>query len=423
MAKIKSKKKPILPRYVILKGADWYVRRSFPTNRIGGNGKPVYDQIQRKCFPQTAEHAAKVAAFIEAEYHAVAPVPVQQATVGDFLKAFLQAKKNSVEVRTYDGYDDLINRYVKNTGFSRLPVSDIKPLDVQRFYAELQDRAVSGAMIRKLNTVLSGAFNQAIRWETLYRNPCRGVILPRAKDGEIEIFEHSEARVFAETCFSRPEFLVLAFALETAMRPGEYLSLEWKNVDLKNLTVKVTRSAAFPKSGGFYYKEPKTKKSKRTIDISEKLAASLQEHRKNRQLRVADLTKTIAEPLSTGLQATSGFNYEKRRMKRKMAKIRLDQLIEHDLVFPSDDGTPISPHNLGVRTMKAACEAAGIAHHSIYSLRHTSLSLLLAAGVDIKTVSEKAGHSSPTITMSTYIHVLPSMRKNSTEKLAEALYG
>jgi len=109
---------------------------------------------------------------------------------------------------------------------------------------------------------------------------------------------------------------------------------------------------------------------------------------RNHRVRVHEMVKTlkdkIAEPLQSSHQKAEGVNYQKRKLRRKLAREHLAAMIEHDLVFPAKTGTPISPHNLGIREMTRACEKAGLPHHSIYSLRHTMATIALAEGADIK---------------------------------------
>lgn len=418
-----KRKKTSLPRYVIQKGEDWFVRRSFRNGEIGLNGAPKYDQIQRACFPRTAEHAALVAAAIEAEYRDTAPPPVDLQTIDDFIAAFVSIKKGSIVTRTHDSYDWFYQKYIKGSAFSRLTATEVTPFDVQSFYTRLQaEDGVSAKMIRKIHNFLSMAFNKGVLWETMRRNPCKGLVLPKFIAPDIDIMDQDEARRFAQVCFADPELLVLAFALETGMRPGEYLSLQWKNVDLHHGVVKVVRSVTFPDGGGFYYGEPKTQKSKRSIEISEKLIEALRDHRKRQIAQIAELKKTIAAPLASSHGKNEGFRYEQRKLRRKVAREHLAALTEHNLVFPSKAGTPAAPHNLGIRNMKKACKAAKVDTHSLYSLRHTMATIALANGVNVKTVSEKLGHADVAITLNTYAHVLPIMKSGAVSVLAEALY-
>jgi integrase len=57
----------------------------------------------------------------------------------------------------------------------------------------------------------------------------------------------------------------------------------------------------------------------------------------------------------------------------------------------------------------------------LHDLRHTHLSQLLAAGVNVKVVSERAGHASAFVTLTSYAHVLPGLRQDAVDRLDTAL--
>jgi len=118
-------------------------------------------------------------------------------------------------------------------------------------------------------------------------------------------------------------------------------------------------------------------------------------------------------------------NFERRKRSRRYVRSVLKAVREHDLVFPSADGTPISVKNLNRRAFKRACALAGLnaSDFSLYSLRHTGITLSLAAGANIKAVSRKAGHSNVKTTLEIYSHVIPSVAREATDKLAAMLYS
>jgi site-specific recombinase XerD len=110
-------------------------------------------------------------------------------------------------------------------------------------------------------------------------------------------------------------------------------------------------------------------------------------------------------------------------MTRVVARQTLADLEAYNLVFPSENGLPRSPNNLNRRDFKDLIEKTGLnpEDYAIYSLRHTMITLSLAAGANIKAVSEKAG-TSPETLWKTYVHAVPSMRKEVTRILTDELY-
>ena len=63
--------------------------------------------------------------------------------------------------------------------------------------------------------------------------------------------------------------------------------------------------------------------------------------------------------------------------------------------------------------------------HSVQraDLRHTCATLFLSKGVHLKIVQEMLGHSSITITLDTYSHVLPNMQEKAVEAMEDILDG
>ena len=82
--------------------------------------------------------------------------------------------------------------------------------------------------------------------------------------------------------------------------------------------------------------------------------------------------------------------------------------IEHDLGFCDAVGEPLSPTN-ETKRFKRAGVAAGLPPIRFHDMRHTAATILLAKGVHVKLVSEMLGHSTITLTLDTYSHVIPAM--------------
>jgi len=113
------------------------------------------------------------------------------------------------------------------------------------------------------------------------------------------------------------------------------------------------------------------------------------------------------------------------RIKKRQAqeKISCGPLYQdHDLIFANSDGTPINIDYLS-REFGRLIKRMKLPHIRFHDLRHTHATLLLQQGEHPKVVSERLGHSTITITMDTYSHVMPNMQKEAAKKLDNFLFG
>jgi integrase len=217
---------------------------------------------------------------------------------------------------------------------------------------------LSPRTVRYTHAVLSSAFTKAIKWQKLAVNPCKAVSLPKIEHSEMKAFTADEAKRFLEACNTDKLGLVFAFALESGMRPEEYLALKWSDLDFDKATVTVQRTLirSKAKGGGWYFDKPKTKTSRRLIPMSENVFAKLRSHR----------TAQLSQMMLLGTE------YER-----------------HDLVFANEFGRPLDLKNIRSRNFARILKAAGLEGFRVYDLRHSMATLMLADEVNPKVVSER----------------------------------
>jgi integrase len=310
--------------------------------------------------------------------------------LNQFLDRWLtEIAQNKLRARTFDNYESLLNCHVRKIlGSKRL--SDIQAYEVQKLYNDMKKAKYSPKTIRHVHNVLSSALKQAVRWKMIIQNPCEFSELPRMEKTEMMYFTPEETAKFLNAAKDDKFFSAFYLAIETGMRPEEYLGLRWKDIDFENKALSVRRALVVKKGGGFIFTEPKTKKSRRSIPLSNTAIKILKEYRRNQ----------LEERMKLGA------DYQ-----------------NLDLVFASEIGTPLLHGNLLRRHFKPIRDKADLPKIRLYDLRHTTATLLLSAGENPKVVSERLGHASIVLTLDTYSHVLPTMQKTATDKIEKLMFG
>src|SRR5262249_25403496 len=185
---------------------------------------------------------------------------------------------------------------------------------------------------------------------------------------EMRAMDAEETARFIEASLDSIWGLVFRFALETGMRPEEYLGLQWRDVDLARGSATVRRTLCWRRSGrteeGFcwYWGEGKTAGSRRTLPLSAPIVEELKRHKE--------------------FQGVNAVHYDPKYK-------------DLDLVFRMPKGAPINSDVLGSKYFKPVLERAQLPSTiRLYDLRHTMATLLLLAGEHPKILSERLGHTS-----------------------------
>lgn len=310
-----------------------------------------------------------------------------RTTVGEFLGLWLEEKvRGRVRPSTLTSYRNLIRKHTRS--IAPLKIAGLQPFAIQKLINGLSDSGLSPRSVRYVYTLVSSAFRQAVEWGQIPVSPCRGISLPKRSKREMKFLSPEKVKSFLDAARETRHFALFLVAIETGLRPSEYLGLQWKDIDFRGERLTVNRSVKFEK-GGYRFEEPKTGK-RRSVPISEGLAAELKAHRR---AQVEHMMRNRAE-------------YQ-----------------NNDLVFATETGGPLRYENLRKRNFYPLLEQAGLERVRLYDLRHTTATLLMFAGQHPKVVQERLGHASISITLDTYTHLLPQMQKEATEKMSEILFG
>ncbi len=307
-------------------------------------------------------------------------------SVGEFLDQWLlEVVQPNVRPWTYKGYEVHVRRHLK-PAIGHIPLNKLTPLHVQQLLNVKRNEGLRPKSIRYIRGTLRTALNQAVRWDLISRNPASLVDGPRVEHYEIRPFTPEEARIFLAAMKGDRLEALYSVALTMGLRQGEALGLCWKEVDLEMGYLRVSKQ--LQRLGGeTRLVEPKTVRSRRTLALPASIASSLREHR-DRQLK---------ERVVAG-----------------------DKWTETDLVFTTPTGKPIEATKIS-KDFHRHLDRAGLAQRRFHDLRHSCATFLLVQGVSPRVVMEVLGHSQISLTMNTYTHVLPELRRQAADRMDELL--
>jgi integrase len=313
-------------------------------------------------------------------------VEASSRSIADFVSDWLDTTASQrVRPRTLSDYRWLAERYIFPDLGGRT-LSQVHASDIQRAYAALTARGLSPRTVRYAHSVLHGALEHAVRWQALARNPAKLVTLPRAERREMNALDADQSRTFLRAAREDRWFALWLLLISGGMRPGEALGLKWSDVDGNRL--RIQRSLVRASNHSWSLTEPKTARARRTVVLP---AIALQ--------ALVELQDRQAVE-----RATAGYGWT-----------------EHGLIFTTGTGTPLDYRVLVRRHFKKLLTQAKLPIIRPYDLRHTSATLLLGAGENVKVVSERLGHTSAALTLDVYSHVLPHMQHDAAERLGHLL--
>jgi integrase len=245
---------------------------------------------------------------------------------------------------------------------------------------------LSARTVRYLHTILNKAFADAVRAGHILSNPGGAADPPSPRAARSPVFPvwaPAELARFLESAKGDPRYVAFHLAAATGLRRGELLGLRWCDIDEAagelHVVQAIVEVAHQPRIS-----PPKTERSRRLVALDAKTCELLARHRATVSARRTDMD-------------------------------------DQSLVFSSDRGDPIHPALFSYYFQRRV-KLAGVRRIRLHDLRHTHATHALQAGIHPKVVSERLGHSTITITLDTYSHVLPSMQREAAEAVAALIH-
>ena len=328
-----------------------------------------------------------------------------------------QVETGSLVKRSAETLDDYITRWVRDwvpahvtpkTGeryrellrlhicprLGALPLQKLRPAHLSGLHATLlregrsDGEGLAARTVGHCHRVLHRVLAVAVTEELLPHNPADRVKPPRVEPQEIGILTEEQVGTVLNKLRGRALYPIVALALATGLRRGELLALTWADLDLELAKIRVERSLEQTKAG-LRFKPPKTRHSRRSVSLSPWIIRDLRAHRK-------------------GLQ-------------EQRLQLGLGHLAADALVFLNADGVARSPNALSKEWRRTAAQL-GLPGVNFHAFRHTHVSQLIAAGLDVLTISRRLGHASSTVTLGVYGHLF-SNTDDEAARIVERAFG
>ncbi len=347
-------------------------------------------QISKAGFP--TRRAAERALREVLEREDAELVHLHGLTTGDYLRQWLDAK-HSLRATTKASYESHLRLYLVPQ-IGHVPLVALRPQHLDRMYAGMvarpDGRLRAAATVRRVHATLRSALNSAVKRRLIAWNPAVHIELPSAATPRTVVWTPAELEVFLEANAGHRLYALFHLVAVAGLRRGEVLGLSWDDVDLERRFIRIRRQL-LDTAGASSFGPPKTRHGIRTVPLDDATVDVLRDHRDQQQ---AEARRARAAGLWT----------------------------ETGLVFTREDGRCVRP-DFVTKEFPRLIQLAALPPIRLHDLRHTSASLALAAGVPMKVVSERLGHSSLSITADLYTHVSPVVAYDAADRIGALVHG
>lgn len=316
-------------------------------------------------------------------------------TLVQFIDYWLEnIKKRDIAKNTYKSHCNSLNNHIVPF-FQEMKLTDLTFPLYQKFINHLIDKGLSKRSVEIVHSTLFGTMKFAKKMHKISDNPCEDIQIYSAreraelknqKNKQLKYIPYDHIKLFLETALedNYNYYIFFKFLIETGMRKGEAMALQWKDVDLKNQTIKVEQTIDYePEDSNDPFGDTKTFSSKRTFKITKDFALELRAHKVRQNDNVMRFKK----------------NYKS----------------ELNLVLCREDGSPY-PKSTLFNSFRRILKKAGLPNFPIHSLRHTHTVLMLESGALMKDMQMRLGHSSMQVTEDIYADTSEIIQDDSIKK-------
>lgn len=345
------------------RGNRWEVRYRDPE---GKQRARLFDRrVDAERFLTGTEHSKLTGSYVDPA--------LGRMTFAQFLSDQYRPTMVSLAASTRGRDESYLRTHILPT-FGARPLASIDYASCQSWVNELSTRKAPATVV-KAAQIMGKVMKTAVRAKVIPHNPMAEVSLPTITESEDVYLTPAQVETLADAMDSvAPRYRALVWlGCYAGPRIGELLALRWTDLDFLRRTVTISRKVIAITGAGLVEGATKTKAGRRTVTLPRRVVAELEQHRS-------------AYPSPA-------------------------------LVFTSPEGTQVRSGNLRRRHWAPAVALAGLDGCTFHDMRHTAVSLWVAAGASDLEVAKWAGHSSAAFTKSRYAHLFPEHGEALADRL------
>ena len=360
-------------------------------------------------------------------------IPPSAKTVNDLLDEYMSiCGVNTWAMLTYESRKSLMSNYVRPI-IGDMKLEDVTPRIMDKYYRDLLSvKAVSTKFtkarteyltphtVREIHKVLRNAFNQAVKWELMTRNPVEHATLLKEEHKTRDIWTAEVLLKALDVCDDEILKLAINLAFSCSLRMGELLGLTWDCIDISPASIELGQASIFVN------KELQRVNREAMADLNGKdimfkiphifssthTALVLKTPKTKTSVRKVFLPKTVAEML-----------VQRKADIEELKDLFGDEFVDFNLVFCSSNRKPIEGQVINCAFNKLI-EDNGLPKVVFHRLLHSSITYKLKLnGGDMKSVQGDSGHSQVKMVADVYSHIIDDDRRLNAERLEAAFYS
>ena len=380
----------------------------------------------------TNSAARKRKAQIEFEQMSGTFVVPSAKTVADLLEEYTSVYGVSTwAMSTYEARRGLMYNYIIPI-IGDIKLNDLNTRVMDRYYQSLlsvktkitnnrkpQNEFLTAHTVREIHKLLRNAFNQAVKWELMSKNPCLNATLPKEEHKRRDIWTVEILQQALEACDDDILALAINLAFACSLRMGEMLALTWDCIDISEKSIEDGNSSIFINkelqrvncqaiealdSRDIIYTFPHVF-TKGTTELV------LKTPKTKTSVRKVFLPKTVALML-----------VERKKQIDELKELFGEEYSDYNLVFCHTTGRPMEGQVIN-RSLKKLIRENNLPDVVFHSFRHASITYKLKwNGGDMKSVQGDSGHARADMVANVYSHIIDEDRRCNAQVFDEQFY-